>query len=119
MSTRDEPSKEQSFGPFGLTGEVIASFDTSELFSGFGDDTSENTEISTFEIKGGPIQGLGVWNHTTGGFVAVMGLFRAFFDVFSEETIDSGAQAPARTHITGTLKTLARALVMAVTLHYV
>ena len=44
-----------------------------------------------------------------------MGVF-----VSSEEAINSGAQTPGTwTHITGTLTTLARALVMAVTLHYV
>ena len=32
---RDEPSKEQSFGPVGPIGEAIASFDTNGLFSGF------------------------------------------------------------------------------------
>ena len=78
VPTRDEPSKEQSFGPFGPTGEAITSFDTSGLFSGFGGTTSENTESSTFEIKGGPIQGRGLWIHITGGFEATMGLFGAF-----------------------------------------
>ena len=74
--TRDEPSKEESFLPFGPTGKAVASFDTSAFFSGFGGATSE-------------------------------------------ETINSGGQAPmTRTHITGTLKTLARALIMAVMLHY-
>ena len=29
VPTRDEPSKEQSFWPFGPTGEAVASFDTS------------------------------------------------------------------------------------------
>ena len=73
---RVEPLKEESFWPFGPTGEAVASFDTSGFFSGFGGATSE-------------------------------------------ETINSGAQAPGtRTHITGTLKTLARALIMAVMLHY-
>ena len=49
-----------------------------------------------------------------------MGLFGAFFNVSSEETINSGAQAPeTRTHITGTLTKLARALIMAVMLHHV
>ena len=76
VPTRDEPSKEESFWPFGPTGEAVASFDTSGFFSGFGGATSE-------------------------------------------ETINSGEQAPGtRTHITGTLKTLARALIMAVMLHY-
>ena len=73
---RDEPSKEESFWPFSPTGEAVASFDTSGVFSGFGGATSE-------------------------------------------ETINSGAKAPGtRTHITGTLKTLARALIVAVMLHY-
>ena len=77
VRTRDEPSKEESFWPFGPTGEAVASFDTSGVFSGFGGATSE-------------------------------------------KTINSGAQAPGtRTHITGTLKTLANALIMAVMLHYV
>ena len=49
-----------------------------------------------------------------------MGLFGAPFNVSSEEAINSGAQTPGtRTHITDTLTTLARALVMAVMLHYV
>ena len=49
-----------------------------------------------------------------------MGLFGAPFNVSSEEAINSGAQTPrTRTHITGTRTTLARALVMAVMLHYV
>ena len=49
-----------------------------------------------------------------------MSLFGAPFNVSSEEAINSGAQTPGtRTHITGTLTTLARALVMAVMLHYV
>ena len=74
--TRDEPSKEESFWPFGPTSKAVASFDTSGFFSGFGGATSE-------------------------------------------ETINSGAQAPGtRTHITGTLKMLARALIMAVMLYY-
>ena len=51
MSTREEPSKEQSFWPSGPTGEAVASFDTSGLFSGFEGATSENTGSSTFEIK--------------------------------------------------------------------
>ena len=76
VPARDEPSKEESFWPFGSTGEAVASFDTSGFFSGFGGATSE-------------------------------------------ETINSGAQAPrTRTHIAGTLKTLARALIMTVMLHY-
>ena len=49
-----------------------------------------------------------------------MGLFGAPFDVSSEEAINSGAQTSGtRTHITGTLTTLSRALLMAVMLHYV
>ena len=76
VPTRDEPSKEESFWPFGPTVEAVASFNTSGFFSGFGGATSE-------------------------------------------ETINSGAQAPAtRTHITVTLKTLARALIMVVMLYY-
>ena len=76
VPTRDEPSKEESFWPFGPSGEAVASFDISGFFSGFGGATSE-------------------------------------------ETINSGAQAlGTRTHITGTLKTFARALIMAVMLHY-
>ena len=77
MPTREELSKEQSFWPSGPTGEAVASFDTSGLFSGFEGATSE-------------------------------------------EAINSGAQARGtRTHITDTLTTLTRALVMAVMLHYV
>ena len=76
VPTRDRPSKEESFWPFGPTDEAVASFATSGFFSGFGGATSE-------------------------------------------ETINSKAQAPGtRTRITGTLKTLARALIMAVMLHY-
>ena len=49
-----------------------------------------------------------------------MGLFGAPFNVSNEEATKSGAQTPGtRTHIPGTLTTLARALVMAVMLHYV
>ena len=119
VPTRDEPSKEESFWSFGPTGEVVASFDTSGFFSGFGGATSEDTKSSTFEIEEGPIQGLGLWNHISGRLAAIMGLFGAFFNAPSEETINSGAKAPGtRTHITGTLATLARALIMAVMLHY-
>ena len=118
--TREELSKEQSFWPSGPTGEAVASFDTSGLFSGFEGATSENTGSSTFEIKEGPIQGLGFWNHITGWLAAIMGLFGAPFNVFNEEAINSGAQTRGtRTHIPDTLTTLARALVMAVMLHYV
>ena len=47
-------------------------------------------------------------------------MFGALFNVSSEKTTNSGAQASGtRTHITGTLTTLARALAMAVMLHYV
>ena len=126
VPTRDEPSKEESFWSFGPTGKAVASFDTSGFFSGFGGATSgfggatsENTGSSTFENEEGPIQGLGLWNHITGGLAAIMGLFGDFFNVYSEETINSGAQAlGTRTHITGTLITLARALIMAAMLHY-
>ena len=120
VPTREEPSKEKSFWSSGPTGEAVATFDTSGLFSGFEGVTSENTGCSTFEIKEGPIQGLGLWNHITGRLAAITGLFGApFFNVSGEETINSGAQTPGtRTHITGTLTTLARALVMAVMLHY-
>ena len=59
VPTREEPSKEKSFWSFGPTGEAVASFDTSGLFSGFEGATSENTGSSTFEISEGPIQGLG------------------------------------------------------------
>ena len=49
-----------------------------------------------------------------------MSLFRVFFKVSGEEAIKSGAQAPeTRTHITGTLTTLTRTLVMAVMIYYV
>ena len=120
MPAREEPSKEQSLWPFGPTGEAVTSFDTSGLFSGFEGATSENTSSSIFEIKEGPIQGLRLWNHITRGPATITGLFGALFNVSSEETINSGAQAPrTRTHITGTLTTLARALVMAVMLYHV
>ena len=105
VPTREELSKEQSFWPSGPTGGAVASFDTSGLFSGFEGATSEDTtRSSTFEIKKGPIQGLGVWNHITGWLAAIMGLFGAPFDVSSEEAINSGAQTRGtRTHITDTL----------------
>ena len=119
MPTRDDLLKEDSFWPFGPTGEAVVSFDTNVFFSDFGGATSENTGSSTFEIEEGPIQGLGLWNHITGGLPAIMGLLGAFLNVSSEETTNLGAQAPGtRTHITGTLTTLARALIMAVMLHY-
>ena len=60
VTTKDEPSIEESFWPFGPTGEAVASFDTSGFLSGFGGATSEDTESSTFEIEEGPIQGLGL-----------------------------------------------------------
>ena len=81
---RDEPTKEQGFGPFGPTDKPVASFDTSGWFSGSGGANSEETEGSVFEIKEGPIRRLRLWSH-----------------------------------IIDILTTLARALVMAVLLHYV
>ena len=120
MSTREEPSKEQSFWPSGPTVEAVVSFDTSWLFSGFEGATSENTGSSTFEFKEGPIQGLGLWSHITEWLAAIMGLFGSPFNVSSEEAINLGAQTPrARTHITDTLTTLTRALVKVFMLHYV
>ena len=117
---REESPKEQSFWPFGPTDAAVASFDTSGLFSGFEGATRGNTGSSTFAIKEGPVQGLGLWNHITGGLAAITGSFGARFNVSSKEAINLGAQATGtRTHITGTLTTLARALVMAVMLHYV
>ena len=91
MPTRGEPSKEQSFCPFDPTGEAVVSFDTSGLFSGFEGATSENTGSSTFDIKEGPIQELGLRYHITGELAAGMGLFGALFNVSSEETTNSGA----------------------------
>ena len=120
VPTREELSKEQSFWPSGPTGEAVASFDTSGLFSGFEDATSENTGSSTFEIKEGPIQELGLWNPIAGWLAAIVGLFGAPFNISSEKAINLGTQTPGtRTHITDTLTTLARAFVMAVMLHYV
>ena len=84
VPTRDEPTKEQGFGPFCPTDEPVASFDTSGWFSGSGGTNSEEAVGSTFEIKEGRVQRLGLWSH-----------------------------------IIDTLPTLARALVMAVLLHYV
>ena len=76
--------------------------------------------LGAFEIKEGPIHGLGLWKHITAGFAAIMGSFVAFFNVSSKETIHSGALVSrTRTHITGTLAKLAHALFMAVMLHYV
>ena len=43
VPVREEPPKEQSFWPFGLTGDAVVSFDASGLFSGFEGTTSENT----------------------------------------------------------------------------
>ena len=49
-----------------------------------------------------------------------MGFFGPFFNLSSEETTNLGAQASGtRIHIAGTLTALARALVIAVMLHYV
>ena len=120
VPTREDLSKEQSFWPSGPNGEAVASFDISGLFSGFEGATSKNTGSSTFEINEGPSQGLGLWNLITRWLAAIMGLFGAPFNVSSEETIISGAQTRGtRTDINDTLTTLARALVMAVMLHYV
>ena len=47
MLTRDEPSKEESFWPFGPTSEAVASFDTSGFFSGFGGATSEDHQLGS------------------------------------------------------------------------
>ena len=119
VPTRDEPSKQESFWPFGPTGNAVASFDTSGFFSGCGGATSENTGSLTFEIEEGPLKGLGLRNHIAAGRAAIVGFFGAFFNVPSEETINSAAKTPGtRTHITGTLTKLARALIMAVMLHY-
>ena len=51
VPTRDEPTKKQSFGPFSLTGELVASFDTSGWFRGSGGANSEETEGSSFETE--------------------------------------------------------------------
>ena len=91
VPTRAEPSQEESFWPFGPTGKAVASFDNSRFFRGFGGATSENTENSTFDTKEGPIQGLGLWNHITRGLAVFIVSFGAFFNVSSEETINSGA----------------------------
>ena len=77
--TRDDPTKEQSFWSFGPTDEPLALFDTSGLFSGFGDATSEETGILTFDIKEGPVQELGLLNHTIGELAAIIELFETFF----------------------------------------
>ena len=63
VPTRDEPTKEQGFGPFGPTDEPVASFDTSGWFSGSGGANSEETEGSIFEIEEGPIRRLGLWSY--------------------------------------------------------
>ena len=52
VPTRDEPSKEESFWPFGPTGEAVASFDTSGLFSGFEGATSEETINAGAQVPG-------------------------------------------------------------------
>ena len=114
------PSQEQRFWPFGPTGEAVALLDTSGFFSGFEGATSENTWSSTFELNEGPIQELGLCNHIAGFLAALMGLFGTLLNDSSEKTTNWGAQAPGtRTHITGTLTTLARILVVTFMLHYV
>ena len=45
--------------------EPVVSSDTSGWFSDFGGTTSEETEESTFEIKEGLVQRLGLWRHIT------------------------------------------------------
>ena len=65
VPTKDEPTKEQNFWPFGPTDEPVTSFDTSGWFSDYGGANSEETEGSTFELKEGPVQRLGPWNHIT------------------------------------------------------
>ena len=119
MPTRDGHSKEESFWPFSPTGEAVTSFDTSGFISGFGGATSENTGSSTFEIEEGPIQGLGVWNHITGGLIAIMGLFGAFLTSPAKRssTRERRHRGLGPTSL-GTLTTLARALIMAVMHHY-
>ena len=79
VPTREEPSKEQSFWPYGFTGEAVASFDTSGLFSGFEGVTRENTGSSTFEIKEGPIQGLGALEPYHRGTCSYDGLVWSLF----------------------------------------
>ena len=63
VPTRDEPTKEQGFWPFGPTDEPVALFDTSGWFSGFGGANSEETEGSIFEIEEGLIRRLGLRSH--------------------------------------------------------
>ena len=84
VPTRREPTKEQGFGPFGSTDELVASFDTSGWFNGSRGVNGGETEGSTFEIEKGPVRRLGLWSY-----------------------------------IIDTLTTLARALVMGISLHYV
>ena len=56
VPTREEPSKEQSFWPSGSTGEAIASYDTTGLFSDFEGATSEDTENSTSDPGNGALE---------------------------------------------------------------
>ena len=91
VPTRDESTKEQSFWLFGRIDEAVALVVASELFSGFGDATSEGSKRSTFEIEEGPVQGMGLWNHITGVLTVFIGLVEAFLDVPSEKAIKSEA----------------------------
>ena len=110
--------EKQGFWSFGHTDEPVASLNTRRLFNDFTDATSKETGGSTFEMTEGPVQRVRLWNHITGGLAAIIKLFGALFNATSDETTNFGAQAPeARTHITGTLTTFARALVLAVSHH--
>ena len=62
IPTRDEPTKEQGSLPFGPTDELAARFDTSEWISSSWGANSEESEGSTFEIKEGAVQRLGLWS---------------------------------------------------------
>ena len=63
VSTRDEPTKEQGFWPFGPADEPVASFDTSGWISGSGGAKREETEGSTFEIKEKRVRRLELRSH--------------------------------------------------------
>ena len=63
VPTRQEPTKEQGFGPFGSTDEPVASFDISGWFNGSGGANGEETAGSTFEIEEGPVRRPGLWRH--------------------------------------------------------
>ena len=59
VPTREEPSNKQNFWPSGPTGEAVASFDTSGLFSGFEGATSDSTGELNVRDQGSSDPGTG------------------------------------------------------------